>query len=108
MQAAEYETKGNVLLIRLKADLDHHTAVAIRETADTLLARSGAKHILFDFTGVEFMDSSGIGMLIGRSRTMGFRKGRVWATGMSNRIRRLFDAAGLGQLIAVKEELDGE
>ena len=49
MQAAEYETRDNVLIIRLKSDLDHHTAVSVRETADTLLARSHAKNILFDF-----------------------------------------------------------
>ena len=50
MQAAEYELRGVMLVIRLKADLDHHTAVSVRESADTLLTRSQAKHILFDFT----------------------------------------------------------
>ena len=99
MQAAEYETKGNVLLIRLKADLDHHTAVAIRETADTLLARSGAKHILFDFTGVEFMDSSGIGVIMGRYKLMSYVGGTVYVYGIGKNVDRIFQMSGLYKLV---------
>lgn len=99
MQAAEYEVKGNMLLIRLKADLDHHTAVAVREAADALLARSGAKHILFDFTGVDFMDSSGIGVIMGRYRQVIFQGGRVGVTGVGKNVDRIFKISGLYKIV---------
>ena len=105
MQAAEYETKENVLIIRLKADLDHHTAVTVRETADTLLARSRAKNILFDFTGVDFMDSSGIGVIMGRYRQVIFQGGRVAVMGVGANVDRIFKISGLYKIV---EKYDAE
>ena len=99
MQTADYEIQGDVLVIRLKADLDHHTAVAVRETADALLARSHAKHILFDFTGVEFMDSSGIGVIMGRYRQVIFDGGRVGVTGVGTSVDRIFRMSGLYKIV---------
>lgn len=99
MQAAEYEVKGNVLVIHLKADLDHHTAVAVRESADTLLARNRIKHILFDFTGVDFMDSSGIGVIMGRYRQVIFQGGRVGVMGVGKNVDRIFRVSGLYKIV---------
>ncbi len=99
MQAAEYEVKGEVLVIRLKADLDHHTALAVRETADKLLARNRTKHILFDFTGVEFMDSSGIGVIMGRYRQVIFQGGRVGVIGVGENVNRIFSFSGLYKIV---------
>lgn len=99
MQAAEYEVKGNLLIIRLKADLDHHTAVAVREAADTLLIRSCVKNILFDFTGVDFMDSSGIGVIMGRYRQVIFEGGRVGVTGVGKNVDRIFKVSGLYRIV---------
>lgn len=99
MQAAEYEVKGNVLVIKLKADLDHHTALSVREAADSILARSRAKHILFDFTGVDFMDSSGIGVIMGRYRQVIFQGGRVGVTGVGANVDRIFRISGLYKIV---------
>ena len=99
MQAAEYEVKGEALVIHLKADLDHHTALTVRETADTLLARSHAKHILFDFTGVEFMDSSGIGVIMGRYKQMSYVGGSVYVYGIGKTVERIFQMSGLYKLV---------
>lgn len=99
MQAAEYEVRDNVLVIHLKADLDHHTALAVRETADTLLARSHAKHILFDFTGVDFMDSSGIGVIMGRYRQVIFQGGRVGVMGVGKNVERILNFSGLFKIV---------
>ena len=103
-----YQVTEEGLWVQMPKELDHHVAATLCGRIDGLVEEYRVRELVLDFSETEFMDSSGIGMLIGRSRTMGFRKGRVSATGMSNRIRRLFDAAGLGQLIAVKEELNGE
>ncbi|MGN1084961.1 MAG: anti-sigma F factor antagonist [Lachnospiraceae bacterium] len=99
MQAAEYEVRNNILIIHLKADLDHHTALAVRETADSLLARSHAKHILFDFTGVDFMDSSGIGVIMGRYRQVIFQGGRVGVMGVGKNVERILTFSGLYKIV---------
>lgn len=99
MQAAEYELQKDVLVIRLKADLDHHTAVTVRESADALLTRSRAKHILFDFTGVDFMDSSGIGVIMGRYRQVIFQGGRVGVMGVGSNVDRILKISGLYKIV---------
>jgi len=106
MQAAEYEVKGDVLVVRLKADLDHHTALSVREAADSVLARSHAKHILFDFTGVDFMDSSGIGVIMGRYRQVIFQGGRVGVTGVGTNVDRIFRISGLYKIIERYQTMD--
>ncbi|MBQ8547894.1 MAG: anti-sigma factor antagonist [Lachnospiraceae bacterium] len=106
MKAAEYELRGDILVIHLKADLDHHTAVAVRESADSLLARSHAKHILFDFTGVEFMDSSGIGVIMGRYRQVIFQGGRVGVMGVGSNVDRIFKVSGLYKIVEQYESAE--
>ena len=99
MQAAEYEIIRNILVIHLKSDLDHHTAVAVRETADALLERSRAKHILFDFTGVDFCDSSGIGVIMGRYRKVIFEGGRIGVMGVEQNVDRILNYSGLYKIL---------
>lgn len=99
MRAAEYEVRGNTLVIRLREDLDHHTALAVRETADCMLERSGAKNVLFDFSGIDFMDSSGIGVIMGRYRQVSFGGGRVGVTGVGANIARILNFSGLNKIL---------
>lgn len=99
MQAAEYELREETLIIRLKEDLDHHTALAVRETADSLLERTSAKNVLFDFSGIDFMDSSGIGVIMGRYRQVSFCGGSVFATGIGDNIARILNFSGLNKIL---------
>ena len=61
-RTAGYELCGNVLVIVPFKELDHCCAVDVREEADSLIEKSGALHLLFDFSEISFMDSSGIGV----------------------------------------------
>lgn len=99
MQAAEYEIIRNILVIHLKEDLDHHTAMAVRETADALLDRSKAKHILFDFSEIGFCDSSGIGVIMGRYKKVIFTGGRIGVMGVTESIDRILNYAGLYRIL---------
>lgn len=99
MQAAEYEVRGKTLVIRLKTDLDHHTALAVRETADRMMERSMAQNVLFDFSGIDFMDSSGIGVIMGRYRQVSFSGGRVGVAGVGSNIARILNFSGLNKLL---------
>ena len=64
----------------------------------------GAYHVrrlVFDFRETEFMDSSGIGVIIGRCKSMGFSGGEVAATNMNERVKKIFMVSGLQKLIRV-------
>lgn len=98
-----YEMKNGSLRIYTPKEIDECAASELREEADLLIDTYQIRHLVFDFAGTEFMDSSGIGMLIGRSRKMGYTGGRVEAENLSDRVRKIFELSGLPKLITVVE-----
>ena len=94
-----YEKKKNALTVRLSGELDHSAATGIRRELDALIDQTGVKRLIFDLNGLEFMDSSGIGLIIGRYKVMSRRGGSVAVSGTDARIDQLFRMAGIYQLV---------
>lgn len=89
--------------IWLSGELDHHAARSLREQIDGAVDRTGAKRLRLDFEGVTFMDSSGIGLVMGRYRLMQLAGGRLSVTGASERIQKIMRLAGLDRLHILEE-----
>ena len=107
------EKCGDELIAALAGEIDHHNSKQIREAIDTELERGGYKLLTFDLESVSFMDSSGIGVIIGRSRKMGYFGGEVYAEHLSGRILKIFKVSGLHTLIRTsvpkqQKEREGE
>lgn len=100
----KYEVIRNRLIYQMPKELDHHVAQPLCKELDMLIETYGIKELELDFTQTEFMDSSGIGVIIGRSKTMQFRGGSVLASHMTRRVNMIFTAAGLQKIVEVKEE----
>ena len=92
--------QGKVRVV-VPRELDHHLAVHLKEEADLLIETYHVKTLVFDFSNTEFMDSSGIGVLIGRSRNLSFSGGNVVAVNLSPRVEQIFRISGLQRLITV-------
>lgn len=105
MKAERFEVNGRTMVIRLKEDLDHHNAVYIREMADNFLEKYPINRIIFDFSGVQFMDSSGIGVIMGRYKQMRYVDGEVCVCGIGKAVDRIFQMTGLYKLV---KQLDGK
>ncbi len=82
-----------------RGNSDHHEADRLKQEADFFIETGQVKTLVFDFAGTEFMDSSGIGVIIGRSRKMGYFGGEVYAEHLSGRILKIFKVSGLHTLI---------
>lgn len=95
---------GDTLTIMLHGEIDHCSAEALRMGIESLIRPTGIRHMRLDFTNVSFMDSSGIGMIIGRYKTMAAKRGTVSATGLFPPIDRLFRIAGLHRIIEIEPE----
>ncbi len=91
----------NYLCIRMPKEVDHHGAAGIREHADKLLLDDKVRNIVFDFEDTTFMDSSGIGIIIGRYRKISCFGGKVYAIHADERIRRILRASGMSSIIEV-------
>lgn len=94
-----YEKKRNGLFVRLTGELDHSAADGMRRELDRLIDETGARRLVFDMGELEFMDSSGIGLIIGRYKKMTRRGGVVAVRGAKGNIDQIFRMAGLYQLV---------
>ena len=82
----------------LSGELDHHAARSLREQIDGAVDRTGARKLRLDFEGVTFMDSSGIGLVMGRYRLMQDLGGKLALRNLPPHIRRVMRVAGIGDL----------
>ncbi len=98
-----YNGDTKTLTVRLSGELDQHMAEKIRNTIDSEILKTGAVNLVFDMTESTFMDSSGIGMLIGRYKLMKRLNGGVEVMGMRENVFRIFKMSGLNQIMKVKE-----
>ena len=94
-----YEKRKDTLTVRLSGELDHRAASGMRKELDALIAQTGAKKLVFDLKGLDFMDSSGIGLVIGRYKVMSQRGGSVAVCKPGARVDQIFRLAGLYQLV---------
>ena len=99
-----YTREGNQLYYWIPRELDQHIAKSLCRELDSLIERYQIKELVLDFSKTEFMDSSGIGVVIGRYKTMKFHKGTIYVKHLGKRIKSIFKAAGLFQIVEVKGE----
>ena len=102
----EYNLERNEgkLTVTMPKEVDHHCANQIRMEADLLIDTYHVRKLIFDFSHTEFMDSSGIGILIGRKKTMDMHAGKVTAVNLGERVYKIFEKSGLFQIISLEEE----
>ena len=100
----EYQIEENSLTIFLPAELDHWNAEQVRKKADMLIAHNHIKYVIFDFADTNFMDSSGIGVIMGRYKLVYLVGGEVWAVHANERIRKILKMSGVTKIIQMFEE----
>ena len=94
-----YEAAGQALIIHLPREVDHHNCLTLKYETDLLLAENYIRRMVFDFSGTEFMDSSGIGILLNRYKQMAGSGGSVSIYGAGTRIRRILQIGGVYRLV---------
>ncbi|MBS6194904.1 MAG: anti-sigma factor antagonist [Clostridiales bacterium] len=97
----QFQVKKKTLVIRMPKELDHHSAEQIRREADRMIAGKNINQVEFDFRDTEFMDSSGIGVLMGRYQNVRLLGGGVEATHVNDRIYKVMQLAGLPKVIGI-------
>ena len=79
-----FTLSGTALTVHLPAELDHCSSQQLRQEIDRLIRVRNIRSILFDFGNTEFMDSSGIGMLLTSYKSMRFMAARSWSSMQGN------------------------
>ena len=104
MKSERFEVNGRTMVIRLQEDLDHHNAVYIREMADNYLEKYPINRIIFDFSGVEFMDSSGLGLILGRFNKASEIGTEFTLLNPADSVRKILDVAGIARMIKIERK----
>lgn len=92
----------------LQGEIDHHSAAALREEIDSHLEGGQVSLLILDFGGVTFMDSSGIGLVMGRYRQMEYRGGSLQLTNTPPQIYKVMRIAGLHRLATIERQKPNE
>lgn len=87
------------LYIRINEDLDHYLTEQIRDEIDQMIEENGILHIVFDFEGMNFMDSAGIGLIMGRYKKVYLQGGSISITGINPSIDRILRICGLYKIV---------
>ena len=98
------ECRDGCVTVWLSGEIDHHTACEWRGQIDYTVERGHATCLRLDFSDVTFMDSSGVGLIMGRYRLMNGRGGRLVIVGASDRLATMMRMAGLDRLPIWEEE----
>lgn len=100
----KYQVQENCLTIYLPNDLDHHNAEEIKVEADHLIERNHIRYVIFDFAETNFMDSSGIGVIMGRYKRVYMLGGEVWAVHANERMKKILTMSGVMKIMQMCEE----
>ncbi|HHW45856.1 MAG TPA: anti-sigma factor antagonist [Clostridiales bacterium] len=95
------EVCGEVVTAYLQGELDHHTAREMREEIDAAIDRNMPTLLVLDFKDITFMDSSGIGLVMGRYRKLQQIKAELHITNTSPHIYKVMKLAGLERLAKI-------
>ena len=96
--AVEIGVKGEVVTAFLSGEIDHHSAADMREKIDGAIEINMPSLLVLDFGGVSFMDSSGIGLVMGRYRNLQNSGAKLHITGTSPQISKVMRLAGINRL----------
>lgn len=102
----KFSKKDNTIVVVMSGELDHHSAENVRIKIDNKIDEFGSKNLIFDFSDVNFMDSSGIGIILGRYKKINEYGGKVAIVNLRPHIKRVFELGGLFKIIKEYESVE--
>jgi len=94
------EVVDKTMIVQFDGELDHHSAEEIREEIDNEIESKNIKNLIFDLSNLKFMDSSGIGIVIGRYKIINKRDGRVAVINVNPHVDKIFNMSGIYKIIS--------
>ncbi|HOB87261.1 MAG TPA: anti-sigma F factor antagonist [Bacillota bacterium] len=93
--------RRNYLLVRLKGELDHHSSARLRQEIEEKMQQSGCRNIIFNLEGLTFMDSSGVGLLLGRFRQVREMGGQMAICHVPRTVYKVLEISGIPKIVSM-------
>ena len=100
-----FTVRLRTLIVTVTGDIDQHNAAQIREQVDLRISHENVKKLIFDFSKLDFMDSSGIGIIIGRYKLMTALNGSVSIVVTKPTVRKLLELSGIKRIVKICDSL---
>lgn len=97
----QHTLNERILTVTVAGEIDHHTAAALRYEIDALVQAHSPRCLILDFSKVDFCDSSGIALVLGRYRKMRSLGGETELCGLRENVRHIFEMADLKRLVKI-------
>ncbi|KGX85980.1 anti-sigma F factor antagonist [Pontibacillus litoralis] len=101
--SVQFERKQHVLLVRLAGELDHHEAEHLRNEWQSIMIKQNVQHVILNLEALSFMDSSGLGVILGRYKEVKQSGGEMVVCSISPAVKRLFEMSGLFKIVRLEE-----
>lgn len=101
------EYASGTLIAKISGEIDHHTTNRLREILDRELMEKSIKNLILDFNDVTFMDSSGIGVIVGRYKKIDALGGKMMIIRASEQVDKILELSGIKRILACKKEVIG-
>ena len=100
----EYLNKDKVLLFKITEEIDHHVVEKLRRKADLEIEKHIPRKVVFDFSNVTFMDSAGIGLIIGRYKNITSLGGSLEVVNATESVNKILIMSGVNKIININKE----
>lgn len=101
-----FKISNKTLIVSIIGEIDHHSAEQAREKIDRHIDNNSIKNIVFDFADVNFMDSAGIGVIIGRYKKVTPLGGRVAVVNTRPQIKRILEISGIPKISGLYDSIE--
>lgn len=98
-----FQVIDNYLMVKMPEEIDHHNSTVISKKADDYILQGKVNNVVFDFEGTKFMDSSGIGIIVGRYKKIAVFGGQVYIVHPDRRIRKVLSMSGLTKIAEIMD-----
>ena len=100
----EYLNKDKVLVFKITEEIDHHAVEKLRRKADLEIERHIPRKVVFDFERVSFMDSAGIGLIIGRYKNISSLGGSLEVVNATEAVNKILIMSGVNKIININRK----
>lgn len=101
-----YVPNDKILTIKISEEIDENTTEKLRRKIDNEITRFLPRKVVFNFSNVTFMDSAGIGMLLGRYKVIKMLGGTLEIVNVNRQIKKLFEMSGILKIIPITDNLE--
>ncbi|TVY11549.1 anti-sigma F factor antagonist [Paenibacillus cremeus] len=99
----ELEHYRKALIVRLHGELDHHTAETVKTRMEEAILRGNSSHVILSLKALTFMDSSGLGVILGRYKQITAKGGKMVVCDVNPAVYRLFEMSGLFKILTIQD-----